>query len=121
MHHTGVVFVKAFTRFAAQHAASQALRRDDTGAVPGFFIVLVVNRLHDRVRDIKCGQVHQLKRPEFEADLVAQNTVNGGKVCNAFADDSQRFGTVATACVVDDKTGCVLGQHCGVAHLFGVI
>jgi hypothetical protein len=72
------------------------------------------------VRDVQRGEVHQLERAELEADLVAQDAVDGGEVGHALAHDAQRLGVVAAAGVVDDEAGRVLRLHRRVAHLPGV-
>ena len=70
--------------------------------------------------NIQPGQVHQFKRPEFEADLVFQNPVDGGEIGNTFIDDAQRFGAITATGVVNNKTRCVLRLHRRVPHLPGV-
>ncbi|MCY1166223.1 hypothetical protein D9M73_61470 [compost metagenome] len=121
LHHTVGVAVKTFTGLAAKYAASQPLGSDHAGAITGFVVVLAVDGLHDGVRNVKCGQVHQFERAELEADLVAQDAVYGGEIGNAFADDAQCFGAVAATRMVDDKTRCVLRQYRCVPHLAGIV
>ncbi len=115
------VFVEAFADLLAQHPSGQTLGGDDVGAVARLFVVLVVNGLDDVVRHVQGRQVKQLEGAKPEADLVAQDAVDGGEIGNAFADDAQGFGAIATARVVDDEAGRVLGLHRGVAHLAGVV
>ena len=43
------------------------------------------------MRHINACDVEQLKRAQFEARLVAQDTVNGGEVGHALGCDLQRF------------------------------
>ena len=47
------VAIEAFADFAADHAAGQPLRRDHAGAVARLLVVLVVDRLHHRMRDVE--------------------------------------------------------------------
>ena len=115
-----VVAVKAFSGFFAQNAARQALRRDDAGAVTRLFKILVVDRLHHRVGDIQRSQIKQFERPEFEADLVAQNAVHGGEIGHTFAHHTKRLGAITAPGVVDDETRRVLGADRRVPHLAGV-
>jgi len=119
--HAVHVFVEAFTDLLADHAAGQALGGDHVGAVARLVVVLAVNRFDDVVRHVQRRQIKQFKRTELEADLVAQDPVDGGEVGNALADDAQSFGAIATARVVDDEARGVLRLHRGMAHLPGVV
>ena len=114
------IAVKAIAHLFAQHAPRQPLRGDDAGAKTWLLVILVVDRLHDGVRHVQGRQVHQLKRPELETHLVAQDAVNGGEVGHALTDDAQCLGAETTPCVVDDKARRVLRLHGGVPHFAGV-
>ena len=111
--------VETFAYFFANDTACQALSRDNTGTVSGFLVVLVVNRLHDRMGHIQCGQIKQLKGAKFEANLVFQNAIDGGEICHAFRHNAQRFSAITTACMIDDETRGIVGLNGGMAHLFG--
>ena len=87
------------------------------GAKTRFFKVLVVDGLHNRVRYVKPGEVHQFKRTKFEAHLISQNPVDGGEIGHTFPGNVQSLGVVGAACVVDDKAWSVLSQHRGVPHI----
>ena len=65
-------------------------------------------------------QIHQLEGAELEADLVFQDAVDGGEVGHTFAHDTQGFGAVGPAGMVDDEARRVLGLHRGVPHLVRV-
>ena len=91
------------------------------GAKTRFFIVLVVDGLHDRMRHVKPSEVHQFKRAEFEAHLISQNAVDGGEIGHTFSGNVQSLGVVGAACVVDDKAWSVLSQHRGVPHVAGIL
>ena len=120
MCRTTHVFVKALADLFPHNTTGESLGRDDAGAVARLFKVLVVNRFHDRMRNIKRGQVHQFKGAEFETDLVFQYAVNGGEISHTFANDSQRLGAVATTGMVDDEARTVIGLHRRVPHLPGI-
>ena len=92
---------------------------DDVRAVARLFVVLVVNRLNDVVRDVQSCQVKQFKGAEFEADLVAQDAVNRCEIGHALAHDAQGLGAIAATGVVDDEAGGVLRLNRCVAHLAG--
>ena len=72
------------------------------------------------MRHVQRRQVHQLEGPELEADLVAQDAVDGGEVGHAFAHDAQGLRAKAAPGVVHDKAWGVLCLHGGVAHGFGI-
>ena len=79
----------------------------------------MVDRFHHRVGDVKCGEVHQLKRAELEANLVFQDAIDGGEVGYAFAHQPQSLGAVTASGVVNNEARRILGADRGVAHLPG--
>ena len=79
----------------------------------------MVNGFDHVVRNIQCRQVKQLEGAELEADLVAQDAVDGGEIGNAFAHDAQGFCAITATGVVDDEAWRVLRLHSRVAHLAG--
>ena len=113
------VLVKALADLFAHLTTRQPLGSDHAGSVTRLFKILVVDGFHHRVGDIQRRQVHQFKRPEFEADLVFENAVNRGEIGHAFIDDAKCLRAVATTGVVHDETRRVLCQHGRVAHLTG--
>ena len=120
MRYAAFIAVKTLTGFTSEHAACQALGGNHARTVAGFFVILVVDGFHDRVRNIQSGQIHQFERAELEAGLIAQDAVYGGEIGDTLADDAQRFGAVAAPGMVDDEAGRVLRLHRRVAHLPGV-
>ena len=111
------ITVETFIGLSAQHACRHTLRGDHAGTVTGFFIVLVVDRFHDRMRDIKSRQVEQFEGPKLEAALVGQDAVDGVEVTDTLTDDTERLGPIATPGMVDDESRRVLGLHSAVTHL----
>ena len=73
------------------------------------------------MRYVQRGQIHQLKRAELEAGLVAQNAVNRHKIGHALRHNPQRLGAKTAPRVVDDEARRVSGLHRFVPHLNGVI
>ena len=103
-----LVAVKTLTGFSTQPSPRKTLSGDDARPVAWFFKILVVDGLHDWVGDIQGRQVHQFKGAEFEAHLVTQNSVDGGEVSHAFADDAQSLCAITASCMVDDEARRVL-------------
>ena len=85
----------------------------------------VYDKLFDRIFGVSDmlgsagGQIKQLKGAKFEANLVFQNAIDGGEICNAFRHDAQRLSAVPAACMVNDKARGVIGLHGRMPHLFG--
>ena len=72
-------------RLAAEQPGDDALRRDRRGAIARLLVVLVVDRLHHRVRHVEPGQVEELERPHAEAGAIAQAAVDLAELGDAFA------------------------------------
>ena len=120
LHDASDVAVEALAGLAAERTRRQSLRSNHARAKARLVVVLAVDRLHDRMRDVERGQIHQFERPKAKAGLVLQDAVDGREIGDAFTDDSQRLGTETAARMVDDKARRVVRAHCAVAHLHGV-
>ena len=107
----GIHIEAAAGRLAPEHPCRQALRGDGGGRVARFLVILVIDRLHHRVRDIQPGEVEQLKGTHAETRRVAQHPIDVVEIGDAFACDPECLGSVAAAGVIDDEPGRVLGPH----------
>ena len=118
----GTVVVEALAGLATDQARGPAARRQRRRSEPRLLVELVVDRLHDRVRDIEASQVQQFEGAEpetaaTEADLFSQDPVHGFESRDAFANHGERFGAIAATGVVDQETGHVGGADHAVAGL----
>ena len=66
------VAVEARASLAAEQPALLHPSRQHLGPVARLFVVLVIDRLHDRVGDVEAGQIEQLAGAELESTGVAQ-------------------------------------------------
>ena len=110
-----VLVEAAAVGLAAEQAGDDALAGERGGPVARLLVVLVVDRLHDRVRHVEPGEVEELERPHPEAGAVAQDAVDLVELGDAFAQRLQRLGAEAAPGVIHDEAGRVLGPDRRVA------
>jgi len=108
------IVVETSLRFAPQHASRQALRRRRRRPESRLLVELVVDRFHNRMRNIEPGEVEQFERPHAKARRTLKDAVDGRVFRDAFAGDAQRFSAIASAGVIDDESRRVLGSNGGV-------
>src|SRR5216684_1986050 len=82
-------------------------------------VVLLVHRLHHRMRHVEPNEIHQAERPEAETGGVDQDAVDGGEIGDAFGEHAQRLGDESAPGVVDDEAGRVLAAYRRVAEAPG--
>src|SRR2546423_988120 len=87
--------------FANRHCTFQHPARQHLGPKARLLEVLVIDRFHDRVRDVEPGEIQQFARAELEAARVAQYRVESGRFADTFSEDAQPFGAISAAGVID--------------------
>ena len=109
------VGIPAAAGLAAEQACRDARFGEKGRAVLRLLEVLLVHRLHHRVRHVEADEVHEAEGAEAKARRVDEDAIDRGEIRYAFGEDAQRFGDVGAAGVVDDEARGVLAAYRRVA------